>query len=84
MNKLGVLVFALILVFSSQTSWAFGIRGSYAANNMAKYYPQSYNSRYNRYNRAPKTYIYSPNQARYYGYRVPQMNMGYGYNRYAR
>lgn len=82
----------IILVLASYTNVNASLYSSaktnYAMNarNVVRYYPQRPYSR--RFRRQPN-YLYSPQQARYYGYRIPQNNM-YGntnpyyrnYNRY--
>ena len=55
---------------------------SAAARTRARFVPRGYYA--NRYMRQQNNYIYSPQQARYYGYRTPQQNYMYGnpyYNR---
>lgn len=77
-----------ILLILAITPMSFGF-GSYNPNmsyaNRARYYSQR-NIYANRYPRGRNNYIYSPQQAKYYGYRTPQMN-GYNnmyYNHYRR
>ena len=70
-----VLIAFISLFVLAQVSYAFNLNGSglrYAGRT--KYYPQG-NIYANRYQRPRSNYIYSPQQARYYGYRVPQQNM---------
>ncbi|MBO6273187.1 hypothetical protein J6O48_10485 [bacterium] len=57
---------------------------SEVARTRAKYIPQG--QFVNRYRRQQNNRIYSPQQARYYGYRVPQQNYYNNpyYNRYYR
>jgi len=76
----------LMIISIAPTSFGFG---SYNPNmtyaNRARYYSQR-NMYANRYQRPRSNYIYSPQQAKYYGYRAPQIN-GYNpmyYNRYRR
>ena len=83
--KKAVLFLAAIFILHSLTclTFAFGsISPAFAVNNgtYARCYPPN---SYNRFARRQKNYIFSPQQARYYGYRVPQQQAvpnGY-YNR---
>jgi len=91
MKKLFGLFAVLILsIVVCADCYAFSLNGRGAvyagsARNYAKYYQQ--NNYANRYRRQPKQYIFSAQQARYYGYRVPEQtnttNNPY-YNPYAR
>jgi len=78
MKKFIITVLTIFMI--SPLCFAFNLNGSglrYAGR--MKYCPQ-YNMYSNRYRQQQKNYIYSPQQARYYGYRVPQQR-GY-YNQY--
>lgn len=80
----------LLVFLSAGSSFALDIHSDTAytqyARNRAKYYPQ--NSFANRYRRSQnQNYIFSPQQARYYGYRVPNQTGTFNspyYNRYPR
>ena len=80
-------VFTLLLItficFSANSVYALSINNetNYTryAQNRAKYYPQ--NTFANRYRRQQRqNYIFSPQQARYYGYRTPNQMGSYSYN----
>ena len=85
-----ILVLLLMIFISVTGCYALDINNDTAytqyARNRAKYYPQ--NSFANRYRRQQQqNYIFSPQQARYYGYRVPNQVGTYNspyYNRYTR
>ena len=71
----GLLLIISIFFITGNDCFAFSLNGSgsvYAgsARDYAKFFPQN-NYAY-RYRRQPKNYIYSAQQAKYYGYRVPQ------------
>ncbi|MCM1266113.1 MAG: hypothetical protein NC200_07935 [Candidatus Gastranaerophilales bacterium] len=53
-----------------------------SARNYAKYYPQTNYS--NRYRKQQKSYVFTPQQAKYYGYRVPTQQTNSYYNPYTR
>lgn len=77
-----VLLSILLVCIMSPVSLAFSFNGSgYRFAGQARYYPQN-NFYANRLRQQRKNYIYSPQQARYYGYRVPQQPMGGYYNPY--
>lgn len=90
MKKVFLLIIIIIFVsyIPSNASVFSNASANYAMNarNVVRYYPQRPYSR--RFRRQPN-YLYSPQQAKYYGYRIPQNNM-YGntnpyyrnYNRY--
>lgn len=71
MKKIIISIFTILTLFSNSICHAFSFKGEYSAQNMAKYYPQTYNRRYQPQR---KTYVYSQQQAKYYGYRTPQNN----------
>ncbi len=83
-----ILIGLIITLLSISNCYAFSLNGSgsvYAgsARNYARYYQQ--NPYANRYSRQPKQYIFSAQQARYYGYRVPQQQQTTNaYNPYLR
>ena len=76
------LIITLIVLFVGTNCFALNFNKmntiyTQSALQRAKYYPQ--NSYSKRYRRQPN-YIFTPQQARYYGYRTPQL---YGtYNSY--
>lgn len=76
----------LTIILSIQTCFAFslGVSNNYgSARNYAKFYPQSNYS--NRYKKQQKSYIFTPQQAKYYGYRIPtQQTSNSYYNPYSR
>ncbi|MCD8377260.1 MAG: hypothetical protein LUB59_00565 [Candidatus Gastranaerophilales bacterium] len=83
-------ILSVLIIFTAfaQSCSAFSfssLSNSYAdsARNYAKYYPQN-TSYVNRYAKQKKSYIYSSQQAKYYGYRAPEQttNNPY-YNPYA-
>lgn len=79
-----LIIFLVIFMFISvDTTSALSINNQTAytnfAQNRAKYYPQ--NTFANRYRRQQRqNYIFSPQQARYYGYRTPNQMGSYSYN----
>lgn len=76
--KLKLLFIILLSTIFCSESIAFTLGGSNfgdtsATRSYVKYAPQQYNYNYNnRFMKQKKNYIYSPQQAKYYGYRVPQ------------
>ena len=87
MKKVLVIIFLFFAISSFNQGHAFTLNGSglnYAGRT--KYVPRN-NLYNNRYQRRPN-YIYSPQQARYNGYRTGINGLGYNntyyYNRYRR
>ena len=76
-----ILVIAFLFLVFTPVCQAFSLNGSalrYAGST--KYYPQG-NIYANRYRQQNKTYLYSPQQAKYYGYGFRSQMRGYN-NRY--
>ena len=81
------LLTVVLVMFIGSGSYALNFKQAntvytQAALQRAKYYPQ--NQYAYRYRRQNNNYIYSPQQARYYGYRIPQQTGTYNpsYRRY--
>lgn len=80
-----IIILSFLILFSISECNAFSLGNDNAlgsARNMAKYYSGYGYS--NQYRRQPKNYVYSAQQAKYYGYRVPQQSSNPYYNRYSR
>lgn len=80
MRKFVVLLFILCFVCTNivQASMWGQASANYSnyARNYARYYPQrGYMSQYRR---SQSNYVFTPQQARYYGYRYPNQNATYG------
>lgn len=85
---LGFVLIIICLFLNTQDTFALSINRNNAYNtyaiNRARYYPQ--NNWANRYQRPRPNYTFTPQQARYYGYRNGMYGAGYNntyyYNRY--
>jgi hypothetical protein len=81
MKKTFIIFVTLFTILTFPKCYALSLKGSYSATNMAKYYPQTTNYNYRKPN---KTYIYSSQQAKYYGYSIPQTTSNPYYNPYTK
>lgn len=85
LKKLSVIIllsFTLSPVYSSIPFGGSNFANTSATRSYVKFAPQQSNINYNRrFMKQKSNYIYSPQQARYYGYRTPQQmgQPGYGY-----
>ncbi len=78
MKKLFILVLCVFAASLYDTSFAFSFGGTNpGAVNMMKYYPQRSPYGARRYNQNRLPYVYSPQQARYYGINVANPNNQY-------
>ena len=79
MRKIVALLFLSVILGNAVQASVLGqasVNYSNYARNYARFYPQrGYQSQYRR---QQQNYIFTPQQARYYGYRYPNQNATYG------